>query len=188
MNNSHKTAAHDDAPSAPEFVALFLAEQRRIFCYIVTLLGNTQEAEDLLQETATVLWKKFDEFQPGTSFFSWACQTAQYHVLNYRRKHERQMVLLDDDVLELLADVPTAEGEILTIRRDALHTCLDKLSSSDRKLFEVRYASTMAVKDMAAKFGRSADSVGHSLGRIRRALIECIRRALAIAGREGGRS
>lgn len=179
--------SHAEA-GAPEFVALFLAEQRRIYCYIFTLLANAQDAEDLLQETAAVLWKKFGEFQPGTSFFSWACQIAHYQVLNYRRRKGRHEVMLDDDVLEQLAEVPPAEAEMLAIRQSALHDCLKKLTHQDRSLFERRYASTAKGKDLAAELGRPADSIYRSLGRIRRLLMECVRRTILAADHEGGRT
>jgi RNA polymerase sigma-70 factor (ECF subfamily) len=171
--------------SAAEFVSLFLSEQRRIYCYIVTLTGNPQDAEDLLQETASLLFTKFDEYRPGSSFFSWACQTAHYLVLNHRRKQSRQAIVLDDDVLELLAEVPAAEDEIISIRRTALHACLAKLSVADRNLFERRYAAAVAVKVLAVELGRSADSVCRSLGRIRRALIQCVGRTLRTSEQTG---
>jgi RNA polymerase sigma-70 factor (ECF subfamily) len=181
----------DDLPTpapdqpATDFLSLFLADQRRIYCYLVTLLASTEDAEDLLQETAKVLWTKFGEYRPGTSFFSWACQTAQYLVLNHRRRKDRHVLMLDDDVLDQLAQVPPEEAEALGVRRSILLGCLDKLSTNDRSLFERRYAASTKGKDLAAESGRPAESIYRSLARIRRLLVECVRRALAIAEREG---
>lgn len=175
-------------PTAPaaEFVSLFLAEQQRIYCFIVALTGSPEDAEDLLQETASVLFTKFDEFRPGTSFYAWACVTARYLVMNQRRKKSRQEVLLDDDVLELLAEVPAAEEEITAVRHSALRGCLERLVPADRTLFERRYTGSVAVKLLAKELGRPAESVCRSLGRIRRALAECIdRREHGAAGKNG---
>lgn len=173
-------------PTQPaEFVALFLAEQQRIYAFIVTLVGNTQDAEDLMQETASVLFSKFDEYRPGTRFFTWACTTARYLVLNHRRKKAHREVLLDDDVLALLADVSAADADIAAIRSSALHDCLDRLDPEDRKLFERRYVGSVAVKFLASELGRPAESVCRSLGRIRRRLADCIGRAIGMPEQKG---
>ena len=47
------------------------------------MLGHPAEAEDLLQETAKVLWKKFGDYDPKLPFLPWAKAFARYEVLNY---------------------------------------------------------------------------------------------------------
>ena len=81
------------------------------------MLVDPHDAEDLLQETAVVLLQNWRDFQPGSNFFSWACQTAYYLVLNYRRRKERRLLIFDEDVLEKLADVPVDEEKFLELRR-----------------------------------------------------------------------
>jgi RNA polymerase sigma-70 factor (ECF subfamily) len=164
-----------------DFVSLFLADQRRIHRYIVTLLGRQQDAEDLLQETAAILWRKFGEFQPGTSFYAWSCRAAYLNVQEYRRKRSRDVVLLDADVLEQLATFyATEEATFDEIQIEALESCLEKLVAKDRQLIERCYASTgIRAKQVAEELGRPADSVYRSLGRIRNTLLICIRRAAA---------
>ena len=48
-----------------EFIRLLMENERRIYAYILTLLGNGADAEDVLQETSIILWDKFAEFQPN---------------------------------------------------------------------------------------------------------------------------
>ena len=50
-----------------EFVRLLMAHERQIFTYILTLLPHVADAEDVLQETSIVLWRKFPEYQAGTT-------------------------------------------------------------------------------------------------------------------------
>jgi RNA polymerase sigma-70 factor (ECF subfamily) len=172
--------------SAPDFVSLFLAHQWRIHRYIVTLLSSQQDAEDLVQETAAVLWQKFGEFQSGTNFFAWSCKTAYLLVLEHRRKKSRGIALLDNEVLEQLAIFAASDDSSPEIRLSALDQCLSKLPPRDRELIDQCYAVNVKVREVAAERERSAKSVRKSLGRIRRALLECVRRKLAVAEREGG--
>ena len=48
----------------PSFVALFVKNQRRIYGYILTLVPDCNEADDLFQQTSMVLWEKSGEFRP----------------------------------------------------------------------------------------------------------------------------
>ena len=50
-----------------EFVQLLTTHQSRMFAYILSLLGNRTQAEDVMQETNAVLWRKAHEFKLGTN-------------------------------------------------------------------------------------------------------------------------
>ena len=55
--------------SSPEsderFVALLLANQNRIFRFLVTLVPCRSDAEDLLQQTCLTLWQSREKFDPA---------------------------------------------------------------------------------------------------------------------------
>jgi RNA polymerase sigma-70 factor (ECF subfamily) len=172
--------------SAKDFMSLFLEDQRRVHAYIVALVARHQDADDLLQETAAVLWRRFDEFESGTNFFAWACKTAYLVVLGYRRRKGREVVTLDDDVLEKLAVFSSHSNSLLAVRVSALEQCLDKLPTKDRALLERCYSPNKRARDVAVELGRPEASVYKSLGRIRRTLADCIRRTLSLAEREEG--
>ena len=57
---------------APErvdaFVQLLAQSQRRIFLFVMSMVPNWNEAEEIIQETNLLLWREFDHFQPGTNF------------------------------------------------------------------------------------------------------------------------
>ena len=122
--------------SGHEFVALFLAHQRVLFRQIVLLVQNVADAEDLLQETASTLWLKFDQFSPGTSFYAWAHQIAVYKVQEYRRKKLREPLLDEDVIAQFSADSSLEQPSSASERAEALEGCLQKLSAADRSLIE----------------------------------------------------
>ena len=45
-----------------------MRHQNRIFAYILTLVPHGADAEDIMQETASVAWEKFGTFKEGTDF------------------------------------------------------------------------------------------------------------------------
>ncbi len=69
-----------------EFVRLLMANERRLLAYILTLLPHVADAQDVLQETSIVLWRKFGEYRPGSDFTAWAYRVAHNMVRNYRAK------------------------------------------------------------------------------------------------------
>ena len=163
-----------------QFVTLFTTHQRRLFQYILSLLSNVQDAEDVLQETNLVLWRKFSSFEPGTNFLAWASRVAHYEVLKYRKRAQyRQTRLLDEELIEQLGGEALENAGYLDAVRDALHHCLERLRPEDRDLVAQRYADGASGKGLAEASGRPANSISKSLGRIRRALFDCINRSLA---------
>jgi len=164
------------------FMAELLAHQRRLYQYIFALLPRHQDAEEVMQNSLVVLWKKFDQFDPATSFYAWASRVAFLEVCSYRRRNNRMVAVLDDAVFEQIATELDGQSDLLEARRDAMLRCADKLSTVDRQLIKLRYAPGATVKDVARRLGRPANSVCKSLGRIRKALWDCINREMAAGG------
>ena len=47
------------------FLRLFLQNRMRLYAYVLTLLANRADADDVLQEASLVMWDKFDEKAPA---------------------------------------------------------------------------------------------------------------------------
>jgi len=173
-------ATEDAPPTAIAFAAMLQREQTRLYGYIHSLVRDLNDADDLFQQTTLILWKKFGDFDPGRSFFSWACGIARFEVANFLRSRGRQRLYFSDDLNLLLVEAQQemADDE-LEDRRDALAGCVEKLRQRDRELLRECYGETESVNDVAGRHGRSPQSVYNSLRRIRRALFECIDRTLA---------
>src|SRR4051794_3676119 len=156
MTNTKDERLEINLASEEGFLQLFLANERRIFAFLLALVPVWSDAEDLLQETSVVMWRKLDGFEPGTDFGAWALSIARYQVLNHRKKQRRERVIFSEQTLELLADGMETLSQGADARRDALEDCLKKLKARDRELIQWRYqpgASTQGV----------ADRVGHSI-------------------------
>jgi RNA polymerase sigma-70 factor (ECF subfamily) len=162
-----------------EFAACLRAIQSGLYSYIHSLARDLNDTDDLFQQTAVVLWKKFDEFDRQRSFFSWACGIARFEANNFLRGRKRQRLYFSDELNVLLIE---AQEEITSVedgeRREALAGCIAKLRERDRELLTECYQDRGGVSQAAGRRGRSPQSVYNSLRRIRRALYECIARTL----------
>ncbi|QDT30129.1 ECF RNA polymerase sigma factor SigR [Gimesia panareensis] len=162
-----------------EFISLFTRHQRRIYLYILSMIPHPLEAEEILQNTNLVIWKKSQQFEVGTNFFAWACQIAHYEILKYRKKRGRDKHQFSDEFVSQVAEAVKENQDLFELRRNALTFCLAKLRKKDRELIQRRYQGNNQGKDLADDLGRPVNSVYQSLGRVRRTLFECINRYIA---------
>ncbi|MCG8587456.1 MAG: sigma-70 family RNA polymerase sigma factor [Pirellulales bacterium] len=167
-----------DASRQDQFLELLSQHQAQLTGYVYALVQNMQDTEDILQQTMLVLWKKFDSFEPGTSFIGWAMQIAKYEIYHLARSRRRSLVVFDETLAAKLAQQHFAEAEPDSQRGDALRTCVGKLEPNDRKLIDECYSTSRTLTQIAASLGRSVQSLSNSLTRIRRRLMECIDREL----------
>jgi RNA polymerase sigma-70 factor (ECF subfamily) len=175
----NETNREIDVASEGCFVELYLRHQRSIYAFIVQLVQNYDESEDLLQKTGLVLWRKFGQFEPGTDFLAWARQIAKYEVQDYLKAKRRNRVCFSTDTVEMLAESVDRDALAADLRHDALTKCLAELRTVDRELVARCYATGASIRGVAESLGRSIDGAYQSLRRIRHALLQCIERRLA---------
>jgi RNA polymerase sigma-70 factor (ECF subfamily) len=171
------------SPQHDQFVERFVRSQDRIYAYVATLLPNRDDAEEVFQQTSLVLWRKWQQFDPGRDFVRWACGVAHHEVRNFLRKHApRGRVYLSEDVLAEVAEVRLDLHDVLEARRRALRQCLDRLRPGKRELLERCYAGEDTIKTIAADLGQPPNVLYMTMKRLRRALFDCINRTLAAEG------
>jgi RNA polymerase sigma-70 factor, ECF subfamily len=171
-----------ESQQTQEFIVLFANHQRNLLKYLITIVHNLHDAEDLLQQSALVLWQKFDTFEQGTDFLRWACRISYLTAMNFLRTKRLKSIYLSEELLGELAAKQLDRLEKQDRYREYLPECLGKLSQKDREFVQMCYVGAGNFSDIAARIGRTADSVYHSLHRIRRALFNCVQRAIAQEG------
>jgi RNA polymerase sigma-70 factor (ECF subfamily) len=176
VNDPHGPA---DPSKEEDFGRLLATCQRRVFVYLLNMLHNAADAEEALQETNLVLWRKFGQYQPGTDFGRWACRVAHFEGMKFRRKSLRREHLFSDEFAEMLTKEAEDSVEQLEARRRALQRCLGKLSEKDRQLLFCRYREKATTQSVAEAMGRSVQGTRKALHRIRMALLTCTERILA---------
>ncbi len=160
--------------SSAEFIRLLTQSQSPLYGYIMSLVLDHAQAEDLLQETNMTLWDKADQFKPGTSFLAWGCRVAYFKVLSHRRAMARDRHVFNDELLDYLAERQLDRADLLDRRREALQECLKRLPVYQQNLLRARYQAGGSVKIIAAQKRCSVGVISQTLYRIRCALIACV--------------
>lgn len=162
-----------------EFVRLLGQAQRRLFLYVMSLVPNYTDAEEVLQETNLVLWREFGHFELGTNFTAWACKVAFHQVLAWRKRRQRDRLEFSEVFLAAVADEVSSSAEVLEERAQALASCIDKLPPQHRDMLRLRYNEGQAIEAIAGRVRRTVDAVYRGLSRIRQTLYDCVSRRLA---------
>jgi RNA polymerase sigma-70 factor (ECF subfamily) len=159
-----------------EFVRLMTEHQGRLFAYILSLLGDPDAANDVLQEANIVLWRDSREFRPGTNFKAWAFRIAHFQVMAWRQRQIRDRLVFEDDMLEVLAFAARDADNAFDARQQLLTGCLEKLTPVHREMIRKRYAEGTPLQSIADERGMTANAVMQALFRIRQSLMHCVAR------------
>lgn len=169
--------SRDSDAKLSEFVQLLTKAQLGLLRYITVLVGNPEEAGNILQETNLLLWKKFDDFEFGTNFDAWATKVAYWQVKAYVRDRGRDKLVFSEEIVTQLAE---QSGGITDIDSTvaALRKCLQELRDSDYELIQLRYDDGFSVQKLSGRLGKSPSAIKGALLRARRALRACIEQRL----------
>jgi RNA polymerase sigma-70 factor (ECF subfamily) len=161
-----------------QFVQLLSRHERRLNAYILSLVPNWSDAEDLTQEVKTRLWQQFGEYDADKDFGAWSRAVAYYFVLTHRRCDGKRPKTFPDDLLELVSHEASSVSDELELRHLALENCLQKLADCNRSLVLRWYAGKEPGRVIAQSTGRSFEATRKLILRIRQLLSRCVQTSL----------
>jgi len=156
------------------FVQRLADAQRGLYAYILQLLPNRADADDVLQATNLVMWSKRSQFVAGSDFAAWAARIAYYEVLTHRKRKGRDRLRFDDSLVEQLSQEAAAESGQIDAVLQTLRLCMEKLNQPDRDLLQMQYADDLRPRQIAERLGRSPGAISVAMHRIRMSLLKCI--------------
>lgn len=158
------------------FLKLFRANEKQIFRFILTLLPNYSAAEDVMQDTMLVMWKKYDQYSPNTNFSAWGRQIGRFAVFQYQRNAKSGFVCFDSNAMEKIIANDANQREKEGLYSEALEECIKLLERKNRKIISLRYVDNMKISDIAAKLEKTMNATYQMMFRIHRSLLQCIER------------
>lgn len=160
------------------FLRLFTTQEPAIRAFVRRLVPSRADADDVMQEVAVILWDKFDAFLEGADFRAWAFGIARFEVLAWMRDKGRDRLVLDEEVVQRLAEETELAEPHLARQRDALDACMSKMDRPQRDLLLAAYEPQASIQKVATHSGRTIGGFYQWLHRVRRLLLDCIRREL----------
>lgn len=170
----------DESDRHDEFVMLFVRHEAAIHSFVLTLLPDLAEAEEVVQQASLTMWRRFDQYEAGTNFRNWAFQIAKFTAMNHITKLRRDRHVFGQKLLEMLADQASRQKENLEEQRRALSICIERLNDDDRQTVAGCYNESSTIKQFAEAIGQTPNAIYKRLNRIRDALLRCVEQRLGL--------
>ena len=162
------------------FMRLWTSAQPAVANYVHALVRDRGAAQDVLQETALVIFRRFLEYDGQRPFLAWALGIARFQVMGLQRDAARSRVAFDDELLAQFTDTWAELAPAMSDRGAALQACLDRLAAHARRLVQLRYFKDLTAEQIATRVGGNGPAVRVTLQRIREQLRTCVDRQLEI--------
>lgn len=139
----------DEATAKQAFSQLVLQYQAKIYHTIRRMLIDHEDANDAVQMTFIKAWQKRDQFNEGSSFFTWLYRIGTNEALQHLRKKRKQMLTVDYS--EILLTNCVTQGELSA---DDVQLKLEKallqLPDKQRLVFQLKYFDDLKYAEIAA--------------------------------------
>src|SRR5699024_8348659 len=89
-----------------------LASVPNLRAFAVSLTGNSERADDLVQETLMKAWAKFHTFQEGTNLRAWLFTILRNEFYSQLRKRGREVEDAEGTYAARLASQPAQSGHM----------------------------------------------------------------------------
>jgi RNA polymerase sigma-70 factor, ECF subfamily len=160
-----------------EVHGLFLRHSGVLRGFILGMLPQRDEAEDVFQEVFLTVAQKAEAFTPGTDFLAWARAIARNKVLEAYRKRKTQAPLGPAAFDAVAASAPELD-DTWDLRRQAIAECMEQVTDRARQIIDLRYAQNSTPPEIARRMSSTASVVSSSLARTRQFLRDCARRRM----------
>lgn len=150
-----------------EFARKYEAAFGRLWLIAAGAIGDRSAADDIVQESAIIAYKKLHSFRDGTNFEAWASQIVRYCAANHKRKSKgRNTHPIDPATLDLQPQDSNSpelvrsggEIELEAAFDDQMLRGLSQLTGDARTCLLLRVVDELSYTDIASLTGIPAST------------------------------
>lgn len=156
------------SPAAPLKEAL-LAQIPSIRAFALSLTGNRDRADDLVQDTLMKAWAAAGSFQEGTSLRAWLYTIMRNHFYSQHRKRWREVQDVDGIAAAGLISLPAQHGHLDLAD---FRVALAKLPADQREALILVGASGFSYEEAATICGVALGTIKSRVNRARQRLMQ----------------
>jgi len=182
MNDEPISIEALQAGDRAEFARLMEENSGKIYRLALKMMGNPQDAEDILQETFIKAYRKIDSFAGRSNISTWLYRIATNEALMQLRRKQLNAFSLDQPVesdegeigpVQIVDWCCLPEQELLTTEtRQLIDEATSHLSPALRVVFLLRDVEGLSTQETAEALDLSEEAVKTRLSRARMRLRE----------------
>jgi len=177
-----KPTSRDSGELREQLALLWMRAQPSVSAFIRSLIPDYHLAQDVLQQTAVTVFRKFEEYDDARPFVAWAIGIARIEVLRIRHAESKRAAVFTAEQVDRIAAAFERVSPKVAPMHEALDDCVEKLSGRNRELVDMKYRDRMSIDGIGERVSMTPGAVKVALHRVRQALRECIRGRLAEGG------
>jgi len=148
-----------------------IAEMPNLRAFAISLCGNVDRADDLVQETLLKAWSSADRFEAGTNLRAWLFTILRNTYFSIHRRRGREVQ--DSDGLHANR-IATAAPQESAMEMQEFRVALTKISEEHREALLLVGASGFSYEEAAEVCGVAVGTVKSRVNRARAKLAELL--------------
>jgi RNA polymerase sigma-70 factor, ECF subfamily len=161
--------------SEQEILQVLLKSRTRLSAAAWLIVRDTHAAEDIFQNVTLKAITLEVRFETEAALMSWAFVTARREGLDWLRRHRREVLGFDAEVLELMeCEWQVTPAHPSGARIEALRDCLAAAPESARHLLKLRYFDGYGCEEVAKEMGVALNAIYKRLSRLHESLRQCV--------------
>ncbi len=171
MTSARSDPANQPLRASPQIKADLIAVIPNLRAFAVSLCGNPDRADDLVQETLVKAWGNLDSFVEGTNLPAWLFTILRNFYYSEYRKRRREVADPDGAIATKLATAPAQNGHMDLCD---LHDALQQLPNDQREALILIGASGLSYEDAAEICGCAIGTMKSRVNRARNRLADIL--------------
>ena len=163
--------SHTTSCLSPELQSDLLRALPHLRAFAISLSGDLDRADDLVQETIIRGLSHLDSFEPGTDLRAWLFTILRNQFHTSFRKRRREVEDPDGVMAGSLSSLPEQHGHL---DLDDLRTALAKLSLEQRETVLLIGAEGLSYEEAAQICGTKVGTIKSRMNRARARLAELL--------------
>lgn len=142
------------------FDEIVKSHSERLYLHVRSLVGNHEDADDLLQDIFIKIWAALPSFRGEAQLFTWVWRIATNETLNWLRKQRVRNLFAGDDVSAYASSIADDDARLDADRAERLMSeAILRLPPKQRSVFVMRYYDEMKYEDMSEVTGTSVSAL-----------------------------
>lgn len=177
-----KAIDFNDQKAYAELVNLY---QDSIYYLMMRIVKNSNDAEDLTQETFGKAFRNLHAYSPQYAFSTWLYRIAVNNSIDYIRHKNNSPQCIDDDLFNMTSEqiidrsssnhTMTPEDVVMDKQRiSMLRSAVQKLPEKYRKVVELRYYEELSYEEISETLNISLSNVKIQLLRAKNMLSDIV--------------
>jgi RNA polymerase sigma-70 factor (ECF subfamily) len=150
---------------------VMLAAVPSLRAFAISLCGNVDRADDLVQEALLRAWANLDSFEPGTNMSAWLFTILRNLFRSEYRKRRREVEDVDGSYAESLTTLPEQNSRL---EIDEFRRALKQLPAEQRESLILVGASGFSYEEAASICGCAVGTIKSRVNRARSRLAEIL--------------